>query len=208
MNFDDIQKTWHSPLNRPDRAELEKLKMNMIADLRKRRRSHLGLLLITLIPLLFVSLKIGHHLVAPDPSLDPVSLSREWAIVPMFVLPWVGWLIMARLQQTHHRKHADYDRSLQASVAALLDDNRVERLRYRIVTALLIISVPALALVVYQLRSVGKAGDEILIPALVIYPLYILGVVLGCSYYYRRRMLPRKHELESLMAQYETDPIV
>jgi hypothetical protein len=63
-------------------------------------------------------------------------------------------------------------------------------------------SVPALAVVAYQLRSVGKAGNEILIPALVIYPLYVLGVLLWCGYYHRTKMLPRKRELESLLSEY------
>lgn len=207
MNFDDIQKTWQSPHNRPDRGELDQLKMNMITDLRKRRRSHLGLLVITLLPLLFVTFKIAHHLIAPNPALDPVDLSREWAIVPFFLLPWVGWLILARVQRSHHRNHAHYDRSLQASVAALLDENRVERLRYRLVTALMILSVPALAIVVCQLRSVGKTGDEILLPAFVIYPLYVLIVIFWSGYHHRRKTLPRQRELESLMAQYGANPV-
>jgi hypothetical protein len=202
MNFDDIVKTWQSPHNRPNQAEMEKHKMNMISDLRKRRRSSLGLLLISLLPLLFVTGKLALHLIAPDPSLDKVDLSREWAVVPMFLLPWGTWLILARIQHTHHVKHPDYDRSIQSSVAALLDENRTERLRYRIVTTSLIASVPALAVVVYQLRSVGKVGNEVFIPAFVIYPLYVVGVVLWCAYYHRTKMLPRKRELETLMTEY------
>ena len=204
MNFDDLQKTWLSPHNRPVGAELERCKMNMIADLRKRRRRSIGLLLLTLAPLLFLTVKLGLHFVAPDPSLARVDFSREWAVVPMFLLPWCAWLIMARLQHRHHRKHADYGQSIHASLAALLDENRTERLRYWLVSGVMAASVPALAVVVYQLRSVGKAGNEILIPALVIYPLYVLGVLLWCGYYHRKKMLPRQRELESLLSEYSS----
>jgi len=202
MNFDDIQKTWQSPHNRPDTAQLEKDKMKFVADLRRRRRGNLFFLGLIFSLLVFITGKLGMHLLWPEATLDKVDLSREWAVIPFFALPWVGWLFMVRLHWRQHVRHPRYDRSISASVSALLDENASERTRYKTIGALLIASVLILPLIVYQLRAVGKAGGEILVPALVIYPVYVVGVLIWSAFYYRRKLLPRKRELEDLLATY------
>jgi hypothetical protein len=60
-----------------------------------------------------------------------------------------------------------------------------------------------LPVVVLQLRAAGKAGDEILVPALVLWPLLAAGIGGALLYYHRRRLLPRKRQLEALLAAYE-----
>jgi hypothetical protein len=203
MNFADIENVWRSPHNRPSPAAIEEIKMKFVTDLKKRRRSQLMLLLISFAPLAFFTGKILIHLLRPDPALDPVDLTREWGIVPFFALPWLGWLYLVYLYRGHRARHADYNRSVRAMVAALLDDNRMERRRQKAIGVLLVASALVLPLIVYQLRAVGKAGDEILIPALVIYPGYVLAVVVWAAVHHRRKLLPRKRELEALLASYE-----
>jgi hypothetical protein len=202
VNFDDISQTWQSPNNRPTKAQLEDMKMNMESELRRRRRSNLGLLVISLCPLLFFTAKIVLHLVWPQPDHTPVDLSREWAVLPFFALPWIGWLVLAALQRTHSAQHHSYNASIAATVTALLDENRHQQTRHKLVCVLLALSVPALGLVVYQLRSVGKVGNEIIIPACVIYPLYVLGMVLWLRWHHVNRTVPRQRELESLLHDY------
>ena len=203
MNFDDIQQTWRSPHNAPSAAQIENDKMKFITDLRRRRRSSLGLICLVFIPLAFFTGKIVSHVLWPNPALDPVDLSREWGIIPFFALPWIGWMVLIYLHRRHEARHANYDRSIHASVAALLDENRTERVRYRLIAWLLITSVVLLALVVHQLRVVGKAGNEILIPALVIYPAYVVGMLVWFGFLHRRKLLPRKRELETLLQSYQ-----
>lgn len=202
MNFDEIQKTWQSPLNRPDTAQLEKDKMKFVTDLSRRRRGNLLLLVLVFALVLFLTVKLGLHILMPDPGSKSVDLGREWGVIPFFALPWAGWLYMVRLHWRQHVRHPNYDRSISASVRALLDENGSERKRYKAIAGLLVASAVMLPLIVYQLRSVGKAGDEILIPALVIYPAYVVGVLIWSSVYYRRKLLPRKRELEALLATY------
>jgi hypothetical protein len=203
MNFAEIQNAWQSPENQPSAAQKEKDKMNFIADLRRRHRGNRIFLGIVLIPLVFFTAKVVLHVLWPDPSLDDVDLAREWAIIPMFALPWIGWFIMLRLHLQHRARNPHYERSISASVAALLDENRTERTRYKFIAALLVASVLVLPMIVLQLRAVGKAGDEIMIPALVIYPVYVL-VLLGCfAYQFRRKLDPRKRELEALLQSYD-----
>ena len=58
-------------------------------------------------------------------------------------------------------------------------------------------------IIVHQLRAVGKAGDEILVPAFVIWPAYVALMAAWFGWYYFRRLLPRKRELEELMQAYK-----
>lgn len=206
MNFADIQKTWRSPHNRPPAAEMEKQKMKFITDLRARRRANLGLLVITLLPLLFLTGKVVFHVLWPDPALDKVDLTREWGIIPFFALPWIGWLFMVRQYRQHRQRHPNCENSIAASVAALLDENQVERRRYQVIAGLLIASVAILPVIIHQLRAVGKAGDEILIPAYVVWPAYVLLTLAWAAYHYRSKLLPRKKELEALLAEYRDEP--
>lgn len=203
MNFADIEKTWQSPHNRPSPAELENTKMKFVTDLKKRRRGNLLLLWLVFSAMLLVTGKVVLHVLWPDPSLDKVDLSREWAIIPFFALPWIGWLYLVHLHRRHQANHRGYDTSVRASVAALLDENRSERARYKFIAGLLVVSALGLPVIVHQLRVVGKVGDEIMIPAYVLYPAYVLGVLIWAYFHDRRKLQPRKLEFETLLKSYE-----
>jgi hypothetical protein len=57
--------------------------------------------------------------------------------------------------------------------------------------------------VVGQLRATGKAGDEILWPAFVGWPL-LAGAILAALWWQDRyRLLPRRHQLEALRQELE-----
>ena len=203
MNFADIENTWRSAHNRPDAIQLEKQKMKFVADLNRRRRGNLFFLGLILSLLLVITGKVVLDVLWPDPTLDRVDLAREWGILPFFALPWIGWFCMARLHWRHYVRHPRIDTSISASVAALLDENRAERARTKLIAGLLVVSVVILPVIVYQLRVVGKAGDEILVPALVIYPAYVVGMLVWSWFRHQRKLLPRKHELEALLKSYE-----
>jgi hypothetical protein len=203
MNFDEIQQTWRSPLNQPSAAQLEKQKMVFVSDLKRRHRGNLLLLALVFALLAFFTGKLLLQVFWPDPQLDKIDLSREWAVLPFFALPWIAWIALVVLYRRHRRQHPDYAKSIHASVAGLLDENRMERVRYKIVGVLLAASVLVLPLVAHQLRAVGKSGDEILIPAYVIYPGYVLLTLVWSAFHYRRKLLARKRELEALLATYD-----
>ena len=203
MNFADIENTWRSPHNRPTAAQLEKQKMEFVADLRRRRRGNLLFLTLIFSLMAFITGLLVRHVFWPDPALDPVDLAREWAIIPFFALPWIGWFLLVRLHWRHHASHPHSDASIRASIAALLDENRAERTRYMFTAGVLVASVLVLPVIVYQLMEVGKAGREIVIPALVIYPAYVVGMLIWSWFHHQRKLLPRKAELEALQKSYE-----
>ncbi len=203
MNFADIETMWHSPRNRPNPAELEKQKMQFVADLKRRRRGNVLFLALVFSAMALITGKLVLHVLWPEPGLDRVDLGREWAIVPFSFLPWIGWLFMVRLHWRHYVEHRHNDASIRASVAALLDENRAERTRYKFIAGLLVVSVLVLPVIVYQLMEVGKAGREVVIPAFVIYPAYVVGTLAWGWYHHQRKLLPRKSELEALLKSYE-----
>jgi hypothetical protein len=203
MNFADIENTWRSPHNRPSPSELEKQKVKFITDLKRRRRGNLFFLGLILSLLLFITGKVVLHVLWPDPGLDTVDLAREWGIVPFFALPWIGWFVLVYLHWRNQARYPEAERSISVSIAALLDENRAERTRNKVIAALLVTSVLLLPLIVGQLRAVGKVGDEMWIPAYVIYPTYVFGILVWAWFHHRRRLLPRKRELETLLKSYE-----
>jgi len=203
MNFAEIQTTWRSPQNRPSPEQWEKMKMKFVTDLSKRHRAMVAFLTGLGVALVVFTVKIGWQLIRPAAGTSEIDLAREWATIPFFALPWIGWIWMWVQYRRHRANHPDYARSTAASVKALLDDNRFERARYKMIALLQVASVVVLPAVVMQLRAVGKAGDEILVPAFVIFPAIIIAVFAGSTWRYRRTLLPRKQELEALLASYE-----
>lgn len=205
MNFDDIQKTWQSPHNRPDTAQLEKDKMKFLADLRKRNRGAVIFMIWILCVLTFLTGKVGWHLAWPDPAENAIDLSGEWGVILLLGLPWICLLIFFRQYRRYRAANAGCERSLSASVRALLDENRLARERQKwaaILNGLMLLLMPFL---VYQLRAAGKAGDEILVPAFVMLPALMLCIWCGMFWHQRRVLLPRKRELEALLATYGGD---
>lgn len=203
MNFAEIENLWRSPHNRPSAAEMEQQKMQFVTLLQKRRQAAFRLLAFTAIPLAFITVGAISHLLSPRPGLDRVDLGAEWALVPFLLLPLVGWGVMLRLYRGHRARHADYAGSVQASVRALLDENRTEQARSKWIMGLLLGSVALLPFIVGQLQAAGKAGDEILVPAYVIYPTYVAGMVAWTIFTLRRRLQPRERELEALVKSYD-----
>ncbi|MDQ5980907.1 MAG: hypothetical protein QG602_3885 [Verrucomicrobiota bacterium] len=202
MNFADIEKAWRSAGNRPSAAQLEKQKMDLINELHRRRRASRGLLVLTAIPLVLLTGRLLLHIVWPDPALDRLDLTREWVVVPFFLLPWAGWFLIWRQHRRHEAVHGAYAESIQASTAALLDENRRAGIRALVAAGGLLLSLPFLGGVVWQLRAVGKMGDEVLIPAFVIYPAYVVLMVAWIGWKHLRTTAPRRKELEARLSDY------
>lgn len=205
MNFADLENTWRSPRNRPTAAEMETHKMKLNDDLRRRHRGFVLFMTCVFGGLLYPTTRLISHLVAPSPALDPINFSREWGFLLLLALPWSAAIYLVWQYRRHRVAHQNYERSIVESVRARLDENRLSRNRLKIASALHGVVLIILPLVVYQLRATGKAGDEILIPAFVLWPLIVAGIGLALFYNYRRKLLPQKRELETLLRSYEQE---
>jgi hypothetical protein len=201
MNFADLEKTWRSPLNRPDAAALERMKQSFLNEHDRRRRANKRFLLIVGAVLTVITLRfLGAALWSRGPG--QVDFAREWGAVLFLLIPWAGVIILARHLSRHDRAHGRAG-TIADGLRALLAENRVSRWRLRVVAGLHGAGLLVLPVVVYQLRAVGKAGDEILVPAFLIWPLIVAGILAALWWHDRRKLEPRRRELEELLKSYE-----
>jgi len=203
MNFADLEKTWRSPLNRPDPSALDHMKKEFIADHDRRRRNQKRFLFLVVAGLTFITLRFLAFALSPEAMQPGFNPAREWGAVLFLLLPWGGVAFLARQLSRHDRAHGDPAPSLAGSVRALLAENRMSRTRLKAMAWLHGATLLALPVVIYQLRAAGKAGDEILVPAFVIWPLITAGILGGLWWHDRRKLQPRQRELEALLKSYE-----
>lgn len=202
MNFDDLQKTWQSPLNQPSPAQLEKDKMTFISELRKRHRGALIFFAWIFFVLTLFTGRLVVHLATPHPVGQAIDISREWGSFFLIALPWFALAFFFKQHLSHRARHPNYERSISASVRAALEENRLTQARQKWIMMLNGTVVLLMPLIVFQLRSVGKAGDEITLPAFVFLPALMLSISLGMWWHRRRTLRPRERELEALLATY------
>ena len=203
MNFADIKKTWQSPQNRPAAAELESMKKTFLADHDRRRRSQKRFLFSVGAMLTVITLRLVAFVIWPSSSQRGFDPALEWGALLFLLLPWGALVLMARQLSRHDREHGNPRVTIAESVRALLDENRVTRARLKIVAWLHGAILVVLPLVVYQLRAVGKAGDEIMVPAFVCWPLLSAGILAGLWWYDRKKLRTRQDELSTLLRSYE-----
>ncbi len=202
MNFADIEHAWQSPLNGGNSADLHSMKTKLNHELRKRRRGLAVFLVLIFLGLSALSVAIVLGMVRADGAGKSIDLSKEWGALLVGALPWIAAILFAVRFHRHRRNHEGYERSIQESILASLDENRFARMRIKTVAILHGLLLIALPLVVYQLREVGKAGDEIIVPAFVIWPVIALSIGAGLAYHYRCKLLPQQRELEEMLQSY------
>jgi hypothetical protein len=202
MSFEQLNKLWRSAHNQPSREKLEQDRQKFILDLRRRRRGFTIFMSIVFVWLLLISARFVMHIVAPEPGSSAVNLTREWMVIPLFALPWIAWVCFVVQIRRHYRKHPDYEVSIRASVEALLDENQMARKRNLLIACLQGAFLLLLPVIVYQLKSVGKAGSEIN-AMFVMIPIIFGGILTGMVRHHRRTLLPRKLQLEGLLQSYK-----
>ncbi|MES2708887.1 MAG: hypothetical protein V4726_19995 [Verrucomicrobiota bacterium] len=198
MNNNELENIWNSPANRPEPAAVT---AQMEQYLKRLRGRHRGFVIITSLAGLWLAvilIRLGYF-VAGGGAL---RLSQEWGAVGMLLLPLTVLIVFAVQFRRHCRVNAEPERSIHTSLLALLDENRLARLRLKIIAGLYAAVMLIIPLVVHQLRAAGKAGDEILVPAFVLLPLLLLALLCGLIFHYRTRLLPRHRELKELLAAY------
>jgi len=187
-------------------SELEAQKSKLLAELRARHRRFVVFISATFAALTLFTGRIALHLLWPDPALDRINLAREWAFLIALGLPWAGAVTLLCHYLRHRTAHGDHTRSISDSVRALLDENRLSRVRLKVAAILHGLFLLVLPVVVWQLRAAGKARDEILLPAFVVWPCLALGI--GCAMWFHdhRTLRPRQRALETLLADYAATP--
>lgn len=207
MKTDDLDILWQSPLNQPSPAQLNTQAMQFLRELQCRRRGTAIFLGWILTLLSVITGWVMYGFFGPGRDGGGMEIRREWAALLLLALPWGCLAVFYRNHRRHREEHPAYDRSIRASLRALLDENRMARRRRKGVMLLWLLTILVVPVMVSPLRTSGKAGDEILIPAFMLLPLLMAGVFLGMFLHDRWILRPREQHLRQLLADYgEVEP--
>ncbi|MDB6133148.1 MAG: hypothetical protein JWM59_1391 [Verrucomicrobiales bacterium] len=199
MNSHELENLWSSPQNRPDPAGITLEIGKHLRRLRCRHRSLVVILSLAAVWLTVILVRLAFFVARGG----PLDLTREWGAVAMLLLPLMALILLVRQFRRHLQTHTTPERSIQASLLALLDENRLARRRVKMITGLYAAVMLITPLVVHQLQAVGKAGDEVRIPAFVLLPLLLLTLSGILLFHHRFRLLPRHRELRELLEAYQ-----
>lgn len=199
MNRHELENLWNTSENQPDPTGIT---LEIGKHLRRLRRRHRSLVVVLSLAGVWLTIMLVRlaFFVAGGGPLDP---AREWGAAVMLLLPLMALIVLARQFRRHLQAHAAPERSIQASLLALLDENRLARRRVKVIGGLYAAVMLIMPLVVHQLQAVGKAGDEVRIPAFVMLPLLLLTLSGILLFHYRFRLLPRHRELRELLEAYQ-----
>ncbi|HEY0943786.1 MAG TPA: hypothetical protein VGD81_00905, partial [Opitutaceae bacterium] len=138
----------------------------------------------------------------------PLALAGQWALWPLLLLPWSAAIHFLR---KFLREGAPPKSSIPPLRDALLtarQGNRAERRRLAVIAILLGALAPITAVAIRQLHLAGKASvNEAWSMALV----FGLALALGggsVAWRYRRRLVPERRRLESLLRDLESNPVL
>ncbi|MGC4073298.1 MAG: hypothetical protein QM760_12435 [Nibricoccus sp.] len=196
MSYDDMKNLWKSPENRPSPEETERQRAALVASLKKEHRAfylRVGLALtLMLVPLI----GMVKHVIEGG----PFAFNREWAVLLLFALPWIGAVLFIRRQLRHRRAHADYDRSVGQTLRAALDANHAAQQRAKIMQGLLALSAPVMALCIWQLQVVGKARPHEAASLATLMTIVIVASW-GGIFWDARKLRPEEKRLAALVAE-------
>lgn len=204
VNDHEIERVWRSPRNTPDVVGLAAAQARFLADLARRRRGRRLFLVLVLGALTLISARVVLSVWLHE-GVSDMEFTRDWASLLFLAIPWLGLGLLMRRVVRHERAYPAKGNSIREILWALLDEIAMARAHFKVVAGLLASTLVLLPLVVWQLRATGKAGDEILWPAFIGWPL-IAGTILSLLWWYDRfRLRPRQRQLETLRREYERE---
>lgn len=201
MNFAEIQNAWQSPHNQPAAAELEKQKMELVQTLHRRDRGFvIGMTLIVAALVLMTGLIVRNQMIGGSP--DTIDFKREWSAIVFFGLPWFGAIWILLRYRRLLKQQGNYTGSIADSVSALLEQNRFAQAKTRLILILQAVSLPIIALVIYQLQAVDKMRPHEAISAAMLFGGAML-LALSCMLWELfRKLRPEQRRLEGLLTEY------
>lgn len=201
MSYDELEKAWRSPRNTIEVGILAAAQQGFLTDLARRRRGTRVFLTLTLGALTLLTARVAVS-AWPQEGRPLIGLTRDWASLLFLTLPWLGVGLLFRRALRHERAHPAPGMSVRDALLALLDETAMARTRLKIVAGLHGATLALLPLVVWQLRATGKAGDEILWPAFVGWPLIAVAILAALWWYDRSQLQPRQRQLVALSREH------
>lgn len=200
MNFERLERAWRSSANSPTEAAQTYLMEEMMEALEKRRRDLRGFTRIIALVLAAWSMKIAYDVIV---NPFPFDFSREWAALPLFLLPWAA-LFFLRLQHKRHLEaFPDPYRSTPDTLRALIDENEAAQARTRWMGWMTLACIALLALMLGQLMSVGKMTAQNVLQGSILFGAIFAGVWIYQGWHYFKKLRPEGDRLRRLLAEYQ-----
>ncbi len=193
MTHDSLTELWNSPANRPAPYAGERLAVQLVARMRKRRRweaLRLGWVFFALTAMSSVAVvALTRH--------GTAGLTGQWSLIPLLLLPW--WVAVYFLRDFIHASARSLKLAspLRDVLKAAQIANATERRHLRLTGWFFAITLPMTALAVWQLQATGKTpGNQAWSMAFVFGVVFTLGAA-GLVVRYRRYLLPEQRTLEA-----------
>jgi hypothetical protein len=199
MDFERLERAWNGPANTPSEAAGAYVVDEMMETLRKRRQATTRLTGFIGVVLVFWTALIAWKITV-DPF--PFDLAREWAIIPLYLLPWVGLFLIKRRQRRHLTAHPDPYASTAATLRALLDENLTARRRLVITSALMLACLAVVAVALSQLVAVGKMTPTNVLQGSIALGGLMAAIAVYKAWHYARVLKPESKRLERLISDY------
>lgn len=200
MDFERLERAWNGPANSPGEAAAAYVTESLVDTLRRRRQATAGLTGFIGMALVFWTAVIAFR-VANDPF--PFDIRREWSVLPLFILPWVGLFVIRRQQRRHLLAHPDPYQSVAATLRGLLDENLTARRRLGVTTALMAAGILLMALALNQLVAVGKMTPANVMQGSILFGGIMAAIALYKVWHYLRVLRPETARLKRLLAEYD-----
>lgn len=199
MTFDDLAPVWRSSGNQPDPAKLEQHKASIARHLGKEYRDFLWHVGFTMALTIFLAGGFVQYL----RSGGAFDLQREWASLVFLLMPIGVAAAFLRGFIKHRRQHPRYDLSIKDGLLALIDENRLARVRLRVSMSMLTVAMALLPVITYQLQLVGKQRPHEAASMLAVFGVAYVAAMAWQIWKYRGRLLPENARLQELLGSYD-----
>jgi MFS family permease len=198
MTFEDLVPVWHSLRNAPDPAQVERYKANIVTHLGKEYRDflwHVGFAAA-------LTIFLAGGFVQYVRSGGAFDFQREWASIVFVLLPIGVALLFVRGFLEHRRRHARYELSIVEGLRALLDENRIARVRLRVSMAVLTGAMALVPVMTDQLQLVGKQRPHEAASMLLVFGVAYVAAM-GWQAWKYRKLGPEGERLRELVGSYQ-----
>lgn len=200
MNFERLERAWRSSANSPTEAAKAYLMEEMMEALEKRRRDTRGFTGLVALVLTLWTVKIGYDVIV---NPFPFDWSREWAALPLFLLPWAALFYIRARHKRHMNAFPDPYRSTPDTLRALIDENQVAQARTRWMAGMTAVCIVLLAIMLGQLVSVGKMTERNVLQGSILFGSIFAGIWAYQGWAYFRKLRPEGERLRRLLADYQ-----
>lgn len=200
MDFERLERAWRSSANSPSEAAKTYLMEEMMETLEKRRRDFRGFTVIIALTLIAWTAKIGYDVVF---NPFPFDWSREWAALPLFLLPWAALFFIRAQHKRHMEAFPDPYKSTPDTLRALIDENDTAQARTRWMAGMTAVCIALLGLMLWQLMSVGKMSGQNVLQGSILFGAIFAGIWAYQAWHYVRKLRPEGDRLRRLLAEYQ-----